>query len=121
MAQISRDVNFYVGFLPLFAAAFTVASCNQTAGPPAPTALANSRVPAPAHWPPLPEDAPCAKELRHFQAVLDGDVSTGNVNRSVYDQIGVELVPAADACAAGKGGESLSMIHTAKVKHGYAG
>ena len=48
--------------------------------------------PAPPNWPKLPDGAACTNELTHYQTVLDADVGTGNVNRSVYDEIETELV-----------------------------
>jgi hypothetical protein len=99
--------------------ALALGGCNQTSGSTAPVATAAPRALAPPNWPALPEGAGCTKELTHYQTVLDADVGTGNVNRSVYDQIEIELVPAANACAAGHDNEALAMIRSAKVKHGY--
>ena len=48
-------------------------------------ATASPQAPARPNWPKLPDDAACTKELTHYQTVLDADVGTGNVNRSVYD------------------------------------
>lgn len=104
---------------PVLFAAAGLGGCNQTSGSAAPVAAASPQAPARPNWPKLPEDAACTKELTHYQTVLDADVGTGNVNRSVYDAIETELVPAANACAAGKDGEALAMIRSAKVKHGY--
>ena len=100
-------------------AALALGGCNQTSSSSAPVATAVPQAPAPPNWPKLPDGAACTKELSHYQTVLDADVGTGNVNRSVYDQIETELVPAANACAAGHDGEALAMIRSAKVKHGY--
>ena len=100
-------------------AALSLAACNQTASSPGPVASTDPRAPAVPNWPKLPDGAACTGELTHYQTVLDADVSTGNVNRSVYDQIETELVPAANACAAGKDSEARAMIRSAKVKHGY--
>jgi hypothetical protein len=100
-------------------AALALGGCNQTSGSTAPVATASPGAPAPPNWPKLPDGAACTKDLTHYQTVLDADVGTGNVNRSVYDEIETELVPAANACAAGKDSEALAMIRSAKVKHGY--
>ena len=104
---------------PVLFAAVALGGCNQTSGSTAPVAAASPQAPARPNWPALPDAAACTKELTHYQTVLDADVGTGNVNRSVYDAIETELVPAANACAAGKDGEALAMIRSAKVKHGY--
>jgi hypothetical protein len=100
-------------------AALGLAACNQTASSPGLVASTDPRAPAPPNWPKLPDGAACTGELTHYQTVLDADVSTGNVNRSVYDEIETELVRAANACAAGKDSEARAMIRSAKVKHGY--
>jgi hypothetical protein len=77
------------------------------------------RTPAPPDWPKLPEGAACTKDLNHYQTVLDADVGTGNVNRSVYDQIETDLGRAANECAAGHDGEARAIIRSTKVQHGY--
>jgi len=100
-------------------AVLALGGCSQTAGSSAPVATAAPQAPAPPNWPKLPDGAACTNELTHYQTVLDADVGTGNVKRSVYDEIETELVPAADACAAGKDSEARAMIRSAKLKHGY--
>lgn len=104
--------------MPALLAALAGGGCNQTSGSSAPVAAA-PQAPVPPSWPKLPEGAACTTDLTHYQTVLDADVKTGNVNRSVYDQIQTELVPAADACAAGRDSEARALIRSAKVKHGY--
>ncbi|HUB64066.1 MAG TPA: hypothetical protein VL996_06390 [Methylocella sp.] len=99
--------------------ALALGGCNQTTGSRSPVATAAPTAPARPDWPKLPDGAACTDELTHYQTVLDADVSTGNVNRTVYDQIETELVPAANACAAGKDSEARALIRSAKVKHGY--
>src|ERR1700730_14802819 len=100
-------------------AALTLGGCNQTPGPTAPVATASPQAPVAPNWPKLPEGAACTNDLTHYQTVLDADVGTGNVNRSVYDQIETELIPAANACAAGHDGEARAIIRSTKLQHGY--
>jgi len=121
MRSISIGSRIKVSRLSVFAliAGVGLAGCNLSSGSTTPVATATPQAPARPNWPPLPDGAPCTTELTHYQTILDADVSTGNVNRSVYDQIETELVPAANACANGKGGEALNMIRSTKVKHGY--
>ena len=61
----------------------------------------------------------CTARLDHYQAVVNADHRTGNVNESVYAEIERELSRAAEACAAGRAGEALSLIHQSEVRHGY--
>jgi hypothetical protein len=51
--------------------------------------------------------------------VLDADVGTGNLARSVYEKIGADMSRAAEACAAGKDSEARAIIRSTKLKHGY--
>ncbi len=74
--------------------------------------------PTPA-WPALPPAAACTDKLNTYQKVLTADVTSGNLNKTVYDQIEADLLRAANACAAGKDGEALGIIHATKEKHGY--
>jgi hypothetical protein len=96
-----------------------LAACNRSAGSPPPQAAAATSGAASPNWPALPEGASCTEKLNSYQKVLTADVKTGNVARSVYDAIEGDLMRAADACAAGKDGEALSIIRATQVKHGY--
>jgi len=61
----------------------------------------------------------CTARLDRYQAVVNADHRTGNVNESVYAEIEHELSRAAAACAAGRDGEALSLIRQSEVRHGY--
>jgi hypothetical protein len=98
--------------------AFGLGGCNQTTGM-VPVAAAVPQAPARPDWPSLPENAACTKELNHYQTLLDADVSTGNLNRSVYNEIEIDMSRAANACANGKDGEARAIMHSTKIKHGY--
>jgi hypothetical protein len=100
-------------------AAAALCACNQSAQPyEAPVAAAPSTRAAPA-WPELPAAAACTDKLNSYQKVLTADVTTGNLNEKVYNEIEADLSRAANACAAGKDGEALGIIHATKEKHGY--
>ncbi len=103
----------------VFLAAIAIGGCTRTSGSSAPVAAVAPRAPAPPNWPNLPEGAACTKDLNHYQTVLDADVGTGNVNRSVYDEIETDLGRAANACAAGHDGEARAIIRSTKLRHGY--
>jgi hypothetical protein len=103
----------------IFLAAIAFGGCSQTSNSAAPVAAVAPHPPAPPNWPKLPEGAACTNDLNHYQTVLDADVGTGNVNRSVYDQIEIDLGRAANACAAGHDGEARAIIRSTKLQHGY--
>jgi hypothetical protein len=103
----------------VFLAAIALGGCNQTSGSSPPVAAVAPQAPAPPNWPKLPEGAACTNDLNHYQTVLNADVGTGNVNRSVYDQIETDLGRAANECAAGHDGEARAIIRSTKLQHGY--
>lgn len=103
----------------LMLAALVLSGCNQTNSSSAPVAVVAPQGAVRPDWPKLPDGAACTNDLTRYQTVLDADVGTGNVNRSVYDQIQTELVPAANACAAGRDSEARAIIRSTKLKHGY--
>jgi len=105
-------------FVGILFAAFGLGGCNQTAGMGSVSAAVPQAPVRPA-WPSLPENAACTKELNHYQTLLDADVSTGNLNRTVYNEIEIDMSRAANACAVGKDGEARAIMHSTKIKHGY--
>ncbi|MGO9673429.1 MAG: hypothetical protein ACLPSF_04545 [Methylocella sp.] len=105
-------------FLAVVGAAAALCGCYQSQPYAGPVAAAPSGITAPA-WPDLPPAAACTDKLNSYQKVLTADVTTGNLNEKVYDQIEADLSRAANACAAGKDGEALGIIHATKEKHGY--
>lgn len=104
----------------IIGAAAGLCGCNMSSGAsdPAPVAAAPSSGAPPPAWPPLPAAA-CADSLNSYQKVLTADVTSGNLNKTVYEQIEADLLRAANACAAGKDGEALGIIRSTKEKHGY--
>ncbi len=69
--------------------------------------------------PPCPQTPPAAIISIVTRRFLRPTSARANVNQSVYDQIEADLMRAADACAAGRDSEAMSIIRTTKVKHGY--
>jgi hypothetical protein len=100
-------------------AAIALCACNATSNGSAPPPLAAAPASAKPDWPPLPEGAKCAGDLKSYQSVLSADVGTGNLNQTVYDQVQTELGKAAQACAAGRDAEAESLIRATKQRHGY--
>lgn len=102
--------------IAIIAAAAALGGCYQGqpyAATPGPSGIAEPT------WPALPQTAACTDKLNTYQKVLTGDVTSGNLNKSVYDLIEADLLRAANACAAGKDSDALSIIHATKEKHGY--
>jgi hypothetical protein len=102
----------------LFAAA-GLGGCAQPPRAPAAVAAAGPHAPAPPDWPKLPENASCTGDLNRYQTILWSDVTTGNLNVSVYDKIEAELSRAAHACEAGNDSEARAIIRAAKSNYGY--
>lgn len=107
-----------LSFTGILYAAFGLGGCNQTTGY-VPVAAGVPQSPARPAWPSLPENAACTKELNHFQTFLDGEAGAGNLNRTVYDKIEIDMSRAANACAAGKDGEARAITHSIKSTYGY--
>ena len=107
------------GFVVLAAAtavaSLALAGCNESGGMAGPTVTSPIVVSSST----LPPGAVCTKEIGTYQNVVKSDLDTGNVEQKVYDQIQHELSRAADACAAGKGGEAHSIVASSKARHGY--
>ncbi len=100
----------------LFGAALLLSGCNESAQPVAAAPPPAAAGPALAG---LPPGAPCSGAIGAYQTVVQHDADTGNVNQSVYHQIEDEISRAAGACAAGRGGEAISLIQSSKSRHGY--
>jgi hypothetical protein len=108
--------------LVLVALSLGLAACNSTpptasAPTPEPTGYAVNRVTDPGFK--LPEGTGCSGAVARYQAVMDNDYATGNVNQSVYHTISGEIASARSACAAGRDGEAQSLIAASKSRHGY--
>ena len=106
-------------FVPFAAlgAAVALAGCNETSG--VGTGPETSVASVSSSGSGLPPGAPCSGEINRFQAVLKGDLDTGNVEQKIYDQIQRELSRATAACSAGKGGEAHAIVAASKARHGY--
>jgi hypothetical protein len=96
-------------------AALAVAGCNQTSAPAPSMAYAAATPPTRQ----LPAGAGCTGEIGRYQAVMENDMQTGNVNGSVYDRVAAEIDRASTACAAGRDAEALRMIAATKSRYGY--
>lgn len=66
-----------------------------------------------------PVGAGCAPAIARTRAVLDGDIATGNVGTTVGKRFSADLDQAETVCAAGRSGEALRLLSSAKVRYGY--
>ncbi|SDR62633.1 hypothetical protein SAMN05519103_08042 [Rhizobiales bacterium GAS113] len=101
-----------------------LAGCNQTAQAPQPQAAAATPAGyATERYTPagfaLPNGSGCQGDVSRFRAVMSNDYQTGNVNLSVYKQIGAEIDQADHVCASGNSAQASAMIHATKSKFGY--
>jgi len=97
--------------------ALGLAACNQTASAPtAPTGAAPGVTAASFQ---LPSGAGCSGEAARFRAVMDNDLATGHVARSVHARVVGEIDSAASACAAGREAEAVRALEATKARYGY--
>jgi hypothetical protein len=96
-------------------AAIAVAGCNQTSAPAPSTAFAAVTPPTTQ----LPAGAGCTGEIGRYQAVMENDRQSGNVNGGVYARVVAEIDRASAACAAGHDAEAVRMIAATKSRYGY--
>ena len=67
----------------------------------------------------MPAGSGCAGEIGRYRAVVDNDLATGHVNRSVHGRIAAELDRASASCAAGRDAEAVRMVTATKPRYGY--
>lgn len=94
-----------------------LAACNTAPPAPPPQAGVVSNV-TPSTFS-MPGGSGCAGEAARFQAVMDNDLQTGNVAKSVHDRVTAEIAQARSACAAGDESGALARIAATKSKFGY--
>lgn len=107
--------------LAVLVTAALLAGCNASADIPGPTAAA-ALPPAPAPAPvvaDLPAGSGCGPSIARIQAVVDSDVATENLAESVGKRFGADLHQAATACSAGREGEAMRLLASAKARYGY--
>ena len=98
-------------------AAVLLAACTQTAAPPPAPAISVSGV-TPSTFA-LPSGSGCAGEVQRYRAVMDNDLATGHVGKTVHAKVSAEIDEAASACAAGRDAEAVRMIAATKARYGY--
>lgn len=100
-----------------------VSSCSLLAGLPF-LGACQSRQPvaaavAPAPMAIPPEGPGCGAAIARTRAVVESDVATGNLDPPVGARFGADLSRAQSSCAAGREGEALGLLASAKARYGY--
>jgi hypothetical protein len=89
-------------------AAALLAACTQTAAPPpAPAASVSGVTPSTFA---LPSGSGCSGEVARYRAVMDNDLATGHVGKSIHAKVLGEIDEAAATCTAGRDAEAVRMI-----------
>jgi hypothetical protein len=68
----------------------------------------------------MPTGSGCAGEIARYRAVQENDYTSGNVAKSVYNQIKREIAAAERVCAAGDDAKASAMIRASETQHGYS-
>lgn len=63
--------------------------------------------------------AGCAGAIAAFEKVINSDVETGNLGRSVYPRIVADLAKPKASCAAGRDGEARSQLAAVRARYGF--
>ena len=61
----------------------------------------------------------CEAAIAQFRRVIDADVATGHVHKSVYNRIVPELTGITASCRAGRDPQAMSALTALKRRHGY--
>ena len=64
-------------------------------------------------------DAACGTPIAETRGLVESDLATGNLDARVGRRFRADLDRAAAVCAAGRGGEALRVLASAKTRHGY--
>ena len=114
----SRGLRAFTIAAVMIVAGLTLSACQQAAS--SPPVAGSAAIPGVTRSDfRLPAGSGCSGEVTRFRAVMDNDLETGHVARSVYDQVIREIDSAAAACTAGRDGEAVRMINTTKNRFGY--
>lgn len=68
---------------------------------------------------PVAAQSDCFGAIAKFQTVVTSDAETGNLNRSVYDQMQPELSRVAALCRSGQNAQALQALQGLKSRYGY--
>lgn len=119
-----RSRRTFFGLTAIAMGAIGLAACNTTTPQPAvtaPSAPVSSAASTTPQGFKLPEGSGCYGEIARFRAVMDNDLATGHVAKSVHERVTGEINQAAAVCQAGQDGQARSMIAATKTRYGHPG
>ena len=96
--------------------AAALAACSQTSAPEPAAAAASGVTPAGFS---MPGQSGCAGEIARYRAIMDNDLSTGHVNKTVYDKVSADLERASAAYSSGRDGEAVRIVAATRSRYGY--
>jgi hypothetical protein len=67
----------------------------------------------------LPEGTGCEGDAQRFRALVEHDLETGFVAKSVYNKAISEIAAAQKACASGEEAKARAMLSASKRRYGY--
>jgi len=67
----------------------------------------------------LPEGTGCVGDAQRFRALVDHDLETGFVAKSVYNKAISEIEEARRICANGEDGKARAMLSASRKRYGY--
>jgi len=100
-------------------AAFALAGCNAKPVEPLAAAPANRLAYVSDPEFKLPDGGGCAGDIARFRALIDNDLATGHVDKSVHTSLVGEIDSAKLLCEGGQESRALAALATAKRRHGY--
>jgi hypothetical protein len=63
--------------------------------------------------------AACKEDIAKFQKLIDGDLKTGFVAKSVYAKANGDLATAGKLCKEGQDGAASAAVSSSRVRYGY--
>lgn len=67
----------------------------------------------------VPAAAACGNALTDFEKIINGDVATGNLNKSAHRRIIADLARVQSDCLAGRDAQAISHLADIKRRFGY--
>jgi hypothetical protein len=61
----------------------------------------------------------CAQAISAFEAIIDSDAQTGNLNKTVHRRVVADLAAPKSTCAAGRDADASRQLSTIKARYGY--